>query len=79
MLHLDEFNLAQKYAQSLSKLCNKYYIYIKYILDKGKDMRAVFCDISKSFDRVWHKGLFLKLRSIGCTNYIVNGCLADSK
>ena len=26
-------------------------------LDSKKDVRIVFCDISKAFDRVWHKGL----------------------
>ena len=34
-------------------------------LDKKKDVRAVFCDISKAFDRVWHDGLILKLNQIG--------------
>ena len=28
-------------------------------LDSGIEMRAVFCDISKAFDRVWHAGLLL--------------------
>ena len=28
-------------------------------------MRVVFCDISKSFDRVWHEGLLLKLEAAG--------------
>ena len=27
-------------------------------MNKGKDIRSVFCDISKAFDRVWHNGLF---------------------
>ena len=33
-------------------------------LDKGKEARAVFCDVSKAFDRVWHKGLLFKLNSV---------------
>ena len=41
-------------------------------VDKGKEIRAVFCDISKAFDRVWHKGLVYKLRCMGCSYRIVN-------
>ncbi len=43
------------------------YIYndICKALDDGKEVRAVFCDISKAFDRVWHKGLLFKLSSVG--------------
>jgi hypothetical protein len=25
-------------------------------IDLGKDVRFIFCDISKAFDRVWHSG-----------------------
>ena len=24
-------------------------------MDEGKEVKAVFCDISKAFGRVWHK------------------------
>lgn len=43
------------------------YIYNTIIsnLDIGKDIRFIFCDISKAFDRVWHTGLLYKLRKIG--------------
>ena len=36
-------------------------------LDSGKEVRAVFCDISKAFDRVWHAGLLAKLQAAGVT------------
>ena len=34
-------------------------------LDEGKEIRVVFCDISKAFDRAWHTGLLNKLENIG--------------
>ena len=34
-------------------------------LDEGKEVRAVFCDISKAFDRVWHRDLLCKLQIAG--------------
>ena len=34
-------------------------------LDEGKEVRAIFCDVSRAFDRVWHKGLLYKLKTIG--------------
>ena len=36
-------------------------------LDDGLKLKASFCDISKAFDRVWHKCLLLKLKSVGLT------------
>ena len=35
------------------------------LLDEGKEVRVIFCDISKAFDRVWHKGLLYKHYSVG--------------
>ena len=33
--------------------------------DKQKKVRLVFGDISKAFDKVWHRGLIYKLKRIG--------------
>jgi hypothetical protein len=38
---------------------------IYYAFEKGHELRAVFLDISKAFDKVWHRGLLAKLQSIG--------------
>ena len=34
-------------------------------MDSGKEVRAIFCDISKAFGRVWHAGLLSKLQGAG--------------
>ena len=41
-------------------------------LDSGKEVRSVFCDISKAFDRVWHAGLLYKLEAAGVTGEVLN-------
>ena len=41
-------------------------------LDIGKDVRFLFCDVSKAFDRVWHRGLLFKLRKIGINGKLLN-------
>ena len=40
-------------------------------LDEGKEVRAVFCDISKAFCRVWHRGLLFKLESISVSHSLL--------
>ena len=42
-------------------------------LDEGKEVRAVFCDISKAFDRVWHRGLLYKLQAVGISGSLLQG------
>ena len=34
-------------------------------IDGGKEIRVMFSDISRAFDRVWHAGLIHKLQKIG--------------
>ena len=41
-------------------------------LDANKEIRVVFCDISKAFDRVWHVGLLRKLEAAGVTGKLLN-------
>ena len=40
-------------------------------MDKGNDVRFIFCDISKAFDRVWHNGILYKLRNYGMSDQII--------
>ena len=40
-------------------------------LDNGKEIRVIFCDISKAFDRVWHKGLLFKLKQYGISGNLL--------
>ena len=40
-------------------------------LDDDKEVRVVFLDISKAFDKMWHKGLIFKLRSIGISGMVI--------
>ena len=50
------------------------YIYndICSAIDQGKEVRTVFCDISKAFDRVWHQGLLVKLASLGVKENLIS-------
>ena len=41
-------------------------------LDSGKEVRVVFCDISKAFDRVWHAGLIHKLKAAGISSDLLS-------
>ena len=40
-------------------------------VDSGREVRVVLCDISKAFDRVWHRGLLHKLSHLGCSGSIL--------
>ena len=41
-------------------------------LDDHKDIQLIFFDISKAFDKVWHKGILFKMESIGIKHSLLN-------
>ena len=49
---------------TVNQLVHLYHTFCE-ALNNQKDIRVVFCDISKAFDRVWHKGLIEKLKRSG--------------
>ena len=55
---------------TVNQLINIYNTFCK-ILDEGKEVRAIFCDMSKAFDRVWHEGLLFKLKSAGVSGSVL--------
>ena len=55
---------------TVSQLAYWYHVFSK-ALDAKKDVRIVFCDVSKAFDRVWHEGLLYKLAKIGIGRKII--------
>ena len=49
---------------TVTQLLEVYHSFCKAV-DEEKEIRVVFLDISKAFDRVWHKGLIYKLHRCG--------------
>ena len=49
---------------TVHQLAFLYDTFCKALNDK-KDIRIIFCDQSKAFDRVWHTGLIFKLKIMG--------------
>ena len=51
-------------ASTTCQLVELYHEFCKGV-SNGKEVRVIFCDISKAFDRVWHNGLIFKLEQNG--------------
>ena len=60
------FVLGDSTVNQLADLYNTSY----KALDEGKEVRTIFCDISKAFDRVWHKGPIFKLKAAGVSGFV---------
>ena len=41
-------------------------------IDDGLDVRGVFLEMCKAFDKVWHKGLLYKLNQNGISGNLLN-------
>ena len=41
-------------------------------MDEGYEIRGVFLDISKAFDKAWHEGLVFKLKQNGISGNLLN-------
>ena len=55
---------------TVHQLVYLYNTFCKALNDK-KDIRIIFCDQTKAFDRVWHDGLIFKLQTIGISGTLL--------
>ena len=46
-------------------------------LDNGHEVRSELLDMSKAFDKVWHKGLIFKLKQNGISGNFLSTLLTD--
>ena len=76
--YLEQHNILTKHQSgfrpkdyTVNQLLEIYHVIIEN-LDKSKDIKFVFCDISKAFDKVWHEGLIYKLSKYGIDGSLIN-------
>ena len=65
--HQSGFTKGDSTVNQLLHLSNEF----SKALDNGKEIRVIFFDISKAFDRVWHRGLIYKLKTFGIRGNIL--------
>ena len=47
-------------------------IFSSFDCNPSLEVRSIFLDISKAFDKVWHEGLLYKLKSFGISGNLLN-------
>ena len=57
--HQSGFTINDSTRNQLLHIAN---MFSKALNEAGKEIRVIFFDISKAFDRVWHRGLLFKLK-----------------
>ena len=62
-IHQSGFRPGDSCVHQLISIVHK--IYNAFDANPSLEVRGVFLDISKAFDRVWHKGLLHKLKCMG--------------
>ena len=66
--HQSGFKPGDSYINQLLSIAHEIY----QSFDEGSDVRNVFLDISKAFDKVWHNGLIFKLKQNGISGNLLN-------
>ena len=66
--HQSDFKPGESYINQLLSISHEIY----YSLDEDFDVRSVFLDISKAFDKLWHDGLISKLKQNSITGHLLN-------
>ena len=69
LINLDSNQVTQ---QPIKLLYLTHIIHSSFDLNMPREVRHVFLDMSKAFDKVWHEGLLFKLKQNGISGQILN-------
>ena len=67
---LSEEQYGFRHSRSTADLLSYVTEHVSRVLDRQGETRSVALDISKAFDKVWHQGLLMKLKSYGVADQL---------